>query len=212
LRTRSTLLVMALLALASSASAAWYPVFQEKAVSVNVGETATLRMTLGYTGLGWPPTPWMDAPFESTDPTVAATGDIRFAATPLDIPITGVTPGEAGIYLRGYSSNRPLVTVIVQCGSEPGLVNATPVVQLRVGSVVALRVVTPIADRTSFAWFHGRTGDTTWPIAAVGPEIAYATNDAGSHHVWVRATTPCSTSTAEFQVDAVNPRRRGARH
>ena len=36
-------------------------------------------------------------------------------------------------------------------------------------------------------------------------------NDLGRHHAWVLATTPCSSTTAQFEIEAVAPKRRSAR-
>jgi hypothetical protein len=124
------------------------------------------------------------------------------------IPVTGVAPGTAILTIRNeeYMST----TIDIFCGHEDPIHAAEPRVVGNIGRPVTLEAVTPIAHRTTFAWYRGRQGDPSSPISASGPELSY-TPSAGTQYVWVLATTPCSSSMAEFRVDGHPARRRTVR-
>lgn len=206
---RRALLALVLLSMATTAAAAWYPVFDPTYVRVEVGETRWVRVRTVWTGTMI--VPWSNWYFGSTHPLVAHIDDVMVSSATKDIAVTGVAPGEAGLFLHGYALNRPYVAVDVVCGVEPAIANATPEVRTVAGRAVTLRVETPIAHRTAFAWYRGENGDTSRPLAGEGPQLTWAPPTHGKHQVWVRATTPCSTSAAGFVVEALPPRQRAAR-
>lgn len=206
---RRTLLLLVLVSVATTAAGAWYPVFDPTYVRVEVGETRWVRVRTVWTGIMI--VPWSNWYFGSTHPLIAHIDDVMVNSGTKDIAITGVAPGEAGLYLHGYALNRPYVAVDVVCGVETAIANATPEVKTVPGKGVTLRVETPIADRTAFTWYRGRAGDLSRPLAGEGPQLTWVPPTHGRHQVWVRATTPCSTSTAEFVIDALAPRQRAAR-
>ena len=206
---KRSLVVLALCSLATTASAAWYPKLDGNLVRMEVGETVKIRVSAVWTGLWLVPwTPWI---FESSRPDVIQVEGAMFNSQPADMRITALRPGEAKGMIRPWSTFYS-VDVTVVCGNESPVQAAEPRQTTKIGEAVALRALTPIAARTTFTWYHGQVGDLSAPIAGSGPEIAFATNDAGPHYAWVLATTPCSSSTAQFTIDAVSPRRRTARH
>jgi hypothetical protein len=206
---RRALVALFLVLAASTASAAWYPSLETGAILLEVGETQTVGVRAIWTGLMI--VPWQPWVFSSTNASVARVTGEMLDSRPGQMRITGLAPGRADGVILGWS-HYYRVEVTVVCGREDA-VQAAPGRHAAVTGVpITLRAVTPIADRTTFTWYHGRVGDTSFPIPQSGPEIVYVTGDAGPHYAWVLATTACSSSTAEFQIDAVNPRRRGARH
>jgi hypothetical protein len=206
---RRSIVTLALLFAATSASAAWYPSLETGALRLEVGQSRTVEVRAIWAGI-WviPWTPWN---FASTNPSVArVTGDMPDSRPGL-MRITALKPGFANAIIEGMSPYYR-VEVTVVCGHEDSISAARPIVTATTGEPIALRAVSNIADRQTFTWYHGRTGDMTFPIGESGPEIVYVTNDPGEHHVWVMATSTCSTSTTEFVVEAKPPRRRTSRH
>lgn len=207
---RRALLLLAMVSLATTAAAAWYPEFNPTYVRVEVGETRWVRVRAIWTGLMI--VPWSNWFFDSTDPRIAHIDDVMVQSGVKDIAITGVAPGEAGLFVHGYASNRPRVAVDVVCGVETTIENATPEVRTIAGKPATLRVETPIAHRTAFTWYRGRNGDTSQPIVgATGPQATLTPQGQGTEYAWVLATTPCSRSAAEFRIDALTPKQRASR-
>ena len=102
---RRALLLLAMVSLATTAGAAWYPEFNPTYVRVEVGETRWVRVRAIWTGLMI--VPWSNWFFDSTDPRIAHIDDVMVQSGGKDIAITGVAPGEAGLFVHGYASNRP---------------------------------------------------------------------------------------------------------
>lgn len=205
---RRSLLLLTLLFTAATASAAWYPSLETGALRLEVGQSRTVEVRAIWTGT-WL-VPWSPWNFESTNPGVARVTGSMLDSRPGQMYITALKPGRADAVLQGWT-HFYRVEVTVVCGHEDAIAPATPLVTTTTATPVALRAVTDIADRFTFTWYHGRTGDTSFPIGQSGPEIVYVTNDPGEHHAWVMATSPCSTSTTEFTIDARAPRRRTSR-
>ncbi len=205
---RRSILTLALLLAATTASAAWYPRLDTGAVRLEVGETTTVGVHAVWTGI-WI-VPWNPWYFESTNPSVARVTGEMLDARPGEMRITALKPGLADAVIEGWT-HFYRVEVTVVCGHEDSVAAARPIVTATTGVPIALRAVSNIADRQTFTWYHGRTGDMTFPVGQSGPEIVYVTNDPGLHHVWVMATSACSTSTTEFLIDAKAPRRRASR-
>jgi hypothetical protein len=206
---RRIVFALLLLSLSATASAAWYPSLDGNMARIEVGETVTVRVRAIWTGLMV--IPWMPWTFESSNPDVARVQGQMLSSQPGEMRITGVSPGHARGLIRPMSAFYS-VDVTVVCGKESPIQAAEPQQTAKTGEAITLRAVTPIANRTTFTWYHGLVGDMSAPIAGSGPEIAFATNDPGTHYAWVLATTPCSSTTAQFEIDAVSPRRRSARH
>jgi PKD domain len=202
-------LVILLIFAAMPAAAAWYPKMETGAVRIQVGETTTVRVVPVWTGI-WL-VPWHPWVFDSTNPAVARVEGRMDTSWPGEMRITGVRPGRANGVIQGWTDfYRVEVTVV--CASEVP-VQAAPVQQtVKAGESVVLQAQTPIASRTTFTWYRGRVGDQSSPLAQSGPEITLVAEKPGTQYAWVLATTACSSSTAEFTIDAVVPRRRSARH
>lgn len=206
---RVLLLSLACLAAASSASAAWHPRFDEGYVRVLVGETRTVAVHAVWTGI-WI-VPWQPWVFYSTNPNVARV-EGRMDSSRTGYPeITGVKPGSAQLQIEGWSEYYK-VYIDVACGQEDPVQAAVGELDIRVGESVQLHAVTPIAWRTTFQWYRGRTGDTSRPLSALGPKATFTPQETGTEYAWVLATTPCSSSTAEFAIDVHGLRRRMVRH
>ena len=206
---RSTLTLL-VLALAVSAGASNYPHPAVGAVQVKVGETVQVRVDLVHRWGGYEFRPVF---FESSNPRFVEVRGRMPVAVPAYMSITGVRPGRAEALLLGSDSTRyGAVDVTIVCGREPAIQTAEAQQTVKIGEPVLLRALSPIAERTTFTWYRGLVGDMSAPIAESGPEIAFTTNGPGQHHAWVMAITPCSSSTAQFQIDAVAPRRRATRH
>ena len=194
-----------LLAIALPAFAGWWPVFSNTAVNVPVGETETVWVTVHISGFSVPEVRW---DYSSSDPAVA-TAEVFEQTYPRRIDITGVAPGEAS--LRLGDGTWQFVGITVTCASEPAVQAGTPVAHVHIGDAVDLVAVSPIAHRSVFTWYEGRTGDDTHPLSATGSVWTFAPTQRGTQYVWVRATTPCSMSSAEFRIDADIPKRRAVR-
>jgi hypothetical protein len=203
------LLLLLLVLVAPVASAAWYPSLETGALNLRVGQSATVQVRAIWTGT-WI-VPWSPWYFESTNPGVARVTGSMLTSQPGTMYITALAPGRTNAYIQNWSDFYR-VEITVTCGSESPVQAAEARQATKVGEAVTLRALTPIATRTTFTWYHGRIGDTSMPIAASGPELVYATDDPGVHYAWVLATTPCSSSTAEFEIEAITPKRRASRH
>jgi hypothetical protein len=187
----------------------WSPVFNRTYFRVKVGETRTVQaapLQMGYPERG----PWTDWIFRSTRPAIAHVEGEMLRPVAIEIAVTGIAPGEAGIFIESYSRDRTWVTIDVVCGDEE-LLNATPVVKTLAGRPATLRVETPDADRTAFTWYRGRIDNVSQPIANAGPELVLTPETRGTEYYWVRATTTCSRQSAEFVVEAQAPKQRSAR-
>lgn len=205
---KRVLVLVALVLLASNASAVWSPQMFPRYMRFRVGETREVEVWGTWSGFS--PWPWSDWAIYSTKPNIVSAPEIVMT-TPsrLFVPVTGVAPGTATLMIRNYD-RYPITTIDIFCGDEDPIRAAEPRVTATIGKPVTLEAVTPIAHRTTFAWYRGRQGDQSSPLSALGPEISYAPV-AGTQYVWVLATTPCSSSMAEFRVDGHPSKRRAVR-
>lgn len=208
--------VVALLLLSGPAASAQFmrPVAHPSQVTVLVGETVTVRVTgevVSWLTGGMPFQPWR---FKAANPKyIRVEGSFQDPWSLAPMRITGLRPGKTkALFDERLDETTYFVDVTVRCGKEPPIQAAEPQQSVKTGEPVTLRAVTPIAARTTFTWYHGAIGDMSAPIAASGPELELTPATAGKHSVWVMASTPCSTSTVEFEVEAWSPRRRTARH
>jgi hypothetical protein len=187
------------------------PTVDPQKLTVLVGETEYVRVTTKWE---YPSTGYHPGWFFTTDrrTIIEVRGSMSSGQPSRLMPVTGLRPGKAGALVID-TNDRELarVDVTVRCGDDPPVQPAEARLTARAGELVALRALTPLTDRTTFTWYLGRTGDTSFPILQPGPEIAFVSDDRGQHHVWVMATTPCSTSTAEFEIDVVPTKRRATR-
>jgi hypothetical protein len=208
-----TLLLLVIAALAPAALGGYYePRFDRQRVTVAVGETVTVRVTAGYVYFPWLPatfSPWV---FGSESSSIAHVQGMLDAADDVGtMLITGRKPGRTYARARPWDSDN-VVDVTVVCAAEEPVQAAEPRQSTRPGLPVTLRAVTPAAERATFTWYHGRVGDMSAPIAGSGPELVFASNDHGVQHAWVMATTVCSSSTAQFEIETAAPKRRSVRH
>lgn len=184
--------------------AAFFIIFNKPEVVVEVGQIdRSLRVSEGQIGFGGgEPLPW---DLRTADPSIAVAH--RFPDDHFDI--RGVSPGITGIprSTGGYH-----VRIKVVCGAEAPVTAEQPRIKTRAGETVQLRAVTEIADRTTFQWYEGHSGDTSHPIATGGAELPYTASAAAKQYVWVLATTACTSSAAEFELEIAPSRRRAAGH
>ena len=211
---RRMLLLLLLAAVAPAALGGYYaPKLERRKVTVAVGETVRVRVTAVYVPFPSLPsvmfTPWA---FESVRPTIAAVhGSLQSVDGVGTMLITGRRQGETFARARPWDDQN-VVDVTVVCPAEAPVQAAEPRQSTRPDVPVTLRAVTSAAAPTTLTWYHGRVGDMSAPIAASGPEIAFVSNDHGVQYAWVMATTPCSSSTAQFEIEVTAPKRRVARH
>ena len=182
------------------------PVFEFNWMRVEVGETRTVSVTARGVSIATF-TPWTCT---STRPAVAAVTGKMDVPVRTSVAVTGILPGTAGILVRPYSELEQ-VAIVVECGREDPIQAETPERTVDRGDAVTLRVLTPIAHRMSFAWYRGRAGDTSQPLSASGPQAELVPATSGTHYAWVLGTTPCSSSMAEFRIDARAPKQRVVR-
>ncbi|HEX2835121.1 MAG TPA: hypothetical protein VHW00_19055 [Thermoanaerobaculia bacterium] len=204
-------LVLALLALTTPLLAGWYPTFNPRNVRIAVGETSIITVQARWSGIAFPELPTWS--FATVDSNVAI-GEIEMHTTkPVELPVTGIAPGETSIAQRanGRFVGSSFVNVTVYCADEPSLTAAEPRIESRLGEEVTLRAMSPIAERSRFLWYAGRIGDTARPIPFGGTELTFAPESSGTHHYWVMATTACRTSSVEFEVVVKPARRRSVR-
>lgn len=208
---RSTTMGLLLLLAQGASAQLLRPEAHPSKVTVLVGETVTVRVTgvvvTWITG-GTPFRPWHFKAANTRYIRVEGSFTDPWASTPMRI--TGLYPGKTKALFDERLDD--YVDVTVRCGEEPAIQAAEPRQTVKTGEAVMLRALTPIAARTTFTWYRGAVGDLSAPIAESGPELAFIPPAAGRHSVWVMASTPCSTSTAQFEVEAWTPRRRIARH
>lgn len=199
-----------LISMAPAAAAQTVLTLDPGSVVVGVGETATVRVSRGPFLTGGSRLPALK--FASANASIIQVeGSLTDPHWTGRMRITGLRPGKGRALVQGYDPSTVHVAVTVVCRDEPPIHAAEPRQTTKIGQPVTLRAETPIAGRTTFTWYHGLAGDLSAPIAASGPEIPFATSDPGPHHAWVLATTPCSSTTAQFEIEAVAPRRRSAR-
>lgn len=205
-------LLAALLFATSAYAGGWSVDASPTSLRVQVGSTGTVRIYARWSGLTvyYPWSPWRV--FSTRQSIAAAEWVVPTPSTYVYVPVTGIAPGRASLYVDGTAISGGYVDVEVFCGVEEPVVNATPVTATRFGLPVTLRVESPISGRSTFTWYRGRTGDTSSPLPGSGPSLELTPHEGGTSYVWVLATTTCSSSTAEFRIDATPPKRRSARH
>ena len=192
--------------IAGTAAAAWWPQPERGYLRVEVGERRALTVRAWWSGI-WV-LPWFDWTFGTSNPRVAVAEGVMKSSRPHDAIITGVAPGTT--YLRIHPFDAKYTQIQVVCGKEDPIRAAEVQVNGTIGKPVTLEAVTPIAHRTTFAWYRGRVGDQSSPLPVSGPQIELIPQST-SETVWVLATTPCSTSSAEFLVTAHPSKRRSLR-
>ena len=177
--------------------------FNKQDVVVEVGQIdRSLRIIGVLTSLGGDAPNWKLLSADRSVAVVRQLPDNQFE-------IRGVSPGRTGI-LR--STGGYYVKIRVICGAEAPVIAEQPLIKARVGETVQLRAVTDIADRTTFQWYEGHSGDTSHPIAMGSAELPYRASATAKQYVWVLATTACTSSAAEFEIEVAPSRRRAARH
>lgn len=205
-------LFIALLFATSAHAGGWSVDASPRSLRVEVGSTETVRIYARWSGITvyYPWSPWRV--FSTRLSVAMAEANVPSPSVYIYVPVTGIAPGKASLYVDGTAISGQYVDIDVVCGEEAPVVNATPVTATRAGVPVTLRVESRMAGRTTFTWYRGRTGDTSLPIAAAGPSLEFTPHVSGANYVWVMAATPCSSSTAEFMIEVPAPKRRSARH
>ncbi|PYQ31586.1 MAG: hypothetical protein DMF56_00290 [Acidobacteria bacterium] len=193
--------LMLLLFIALPLSAGW--VFNKSEVVVEVGRVDdTLRAFDGSFGMGNHGT---NESLHSADNHIAVAWQLQDG----HFEIYGISPGDTVI---PRSTGGYYVKIHVVCGSELPVRAERPVIAGRAGEPVQLRVLSEIAQRTTFQWYAGHIGDTSQLLATGGAELTFTPLTSTKQYVWVSAITPCSLSTAEFEIDVPPVRSRAVRH
>jgi hypothetical protein len=201
MRVRVVFAVASLLLAPALLADAW--IFDKSEVVVEVGQTdRSVRVDLAN-NFGKPSngTPGM---LRSADNHIA-----NAYRSDNSMVITGISPGDTFIpkETSGY-----YLKIHVVCGSELPVLAEQPVIAARAGELVQLRAVSEIAQRTTFLWYAGRAGDTSQLLAIGGTELTLRASTAAKQYVWVLATTTCTSSMAEFEIDVPPARNRAVRH
>ena len=199
------------LAIPSTTSAAWTPAVTPTNATVAVGDTEILQGSLIWSsGLVFYPAHFAVG---SDQPQIAdISGSIDYPSTPDQkrIFVRGIAPGVARV-IASDGSELGTVTVI-PCPEKPQ-VSATPSSPVIIGrgQTVKLSVsVIGLPPASYIAWFAGNLGDTTHPVVGgYDPTVTVTPQVVGTYHYWARVTGRCSEVAAEFQVDVINPKRRG---
>jgi hypothetical protein len=206
---KRTLLTLAALLITTSAFAGKYPRFTDDVIRVQVGQTVEAEVFASHSGFSNYPTEfaWI---FSSSDRQVAnVDGRLASPASRGPVKVTGLAPGQSYIITSSYPGYR-LARIVVSCGDEKPVVPATPELRVRVNEEAELVTAFADLDRTMFTWYRGRLGDRSQVLDEFGPSMLFAADAPGDYYIWVAAEGPCSTSRAEFHIEVVQPRRRGA--
>ena len=156
--------------------------------------------------------PWRVSFFSSNPDVALVDGLFESPALSADIAVTGVAPGSA-VVLSPMKSNGtwPLATITVSCSGPGSVTPVSSLVSTQTVHPVLLAVNTEPQFGWTFSWYRGRAGETAEPIFGAGPAIVFVPAGFGTHHVWVLASGPCSSSSVEFTVVVRPPRRRAVR-
>jgi hypothetical protein len=206
--------VIALLACASSAHAAWYPVFRPSFVQLRPGETATLTVHGAWlSGISY--FPFSPMTFTTTDPAVAVIEGNLPTTHETPVQITAGQPGVARVLVVEYGGRSPFPTtpVIVVAEQElPVAIEAegAPVVKQE----ITLRAVSDEPE-AEFTWYTGPlNGLYTW-MAGTGPELTVVPEAPLVYEYWVLMTSPRGAGTATIALvihEQPTGRRRAIRH
>ena len=195
-----------LLLLATSATASLH--FAPDSLNLRVGDTATINVSfasLSTMGIG--------LRFTSCDPSVAiANGEVVVGTGSHygtgTIRVTAVSPGRTTLCFSSLSA----IPITVACGVVPDARAANANVATQVSKAVTLSVLFPPLPNTTYDWYLGRAGDRSMPLAGHDADLTFTPQTAGIHRVWALVSTPCSTGSVEFTLNAASTRRRGVRH
>ena len=196
------LLLVLLISIPPRTPGAWFPHIQPTYLRLEVGETRMAHVRAIWSGVL--AVPWKDWVFDTTKRTVAVTSGRMTSSMPYDVSVTGTGPGFTYLKITSFPGEYTFIEVV--CGKEDPIHPAEARVVGAPGKPVTLEAVTPIAHRTTFTWYRGHVGDQSSPIAGSGPELSFIPQGR-TESVWVLATTPCSSSTAEFLVEVPVKRR-----
>lgn len=179
-------------------------------ITLGVGETTTV-MAQGLAGC-CSSFPW-HVEFRASSSMANVRGLLESPNWTAVITVTGLAPGTTSIVSPFIGDGRwPLATINVVCRPEHPAVPLVAAVTTMPGQPVKLAVSVETLFGKGFAWYDGRDPGASLPLYGAGPEITYTPEVAGTHYVSVVVSGPCATtSTVEFRVDAVNPRRRAVR-
>jgi hypothetical protein len=205
-------ILAALLGLASTAQAGWYPVFSNTYVHLKPGQEITLTVQGAWlSGISY--YPFTPMTFASQDPAVATvTGSLQTSA-PAEVHIVAGAPGTTRIDVleRAYMTF-PTVPVIVVAEEElPVEIEVHGI--LAPGHTVVLHAATDEPDAT-FTWYWGALGDLyTWETGT-GQDLTFTANWTGVYEYSVVMQSPrgAGAATAAFRVTQLPQRRRSIRH
>jgi hypothetical protein len=209
---RPLLLAAAALFITVNASA-YIPRFQVSDVYISPGQRIEVPVQAVVSGLdpGFNVWHW---DFYSADENVAfVEGFLYNPDRQGTVSITGKEPGDTYV-MAGRNGDWPFLRIHVDCATEPGVIAAKPVSMAIQGQTVVLQAISVVPAQTVFQWYSGRIPVISHPIAnaGAGPELDFTAQTPGSNYVWVKATTPCRESVAEFLIDVAQLRRRSSAH
>jgi hypothetical protein len=201
-----SLLLLAVLSIASAAQASWWPRVETDTVRLAVGEQAVVGVEAVHSGFSnWPPfTPWR---FHTDDANVAtAEGGKESLSRPGSIRITAIAPGIA--HVRLDSTYAYITVTVVGDYPPPHIALSTRVVSP--GQPVTLTAIFPYP--ALYTWHAGALGDRTKALGSTSELTYIAPTRPGTYHVWLNVTTSSFAGMAEATIEVVEPRGRAARH
>jgi hypothetical protein len=203
--TRRTLLLLAVLSIATAAQASWWPKLDTDYIPMTVGQTETVGVQAMWSGLvDYGFSPWH---FTSDNPHIAfVEGGKEALNKPGSIKITAISPGTAHVRLRDAG---PYATIVVAGNYPPPQIALSSRV-VTPGQPVTLTAIFPYP--AFFIWYEGSIGDHSNAFSGADVVTYTPPKAPGTYHVWLLVMTPTTTSMAETTIEVVEPRRRAARH
>jgi hypothetical protein len=203
---RATLRVLLVLALTSVPAFAYEEArLDPDRIRIRVGESADIRVGVHHVS-GFNYTMWRFYFSPDRDDLIRLNGTVDYAYPNWGgtMHVQGLAPGMAEI----WSGGRRYATVEVTCAHVESVQPLSPSLTAKKGEPVRLGVIASDDPARVLQWYAGRIGDSSHPLAASAVDLEITLKEAGTHYFWVSANSTCSSSSAEFRVDVISPRRR----
>lgn len=214
MRRAGSVAVIALLACASSAHAAWYPIFRPSFVQLRPGEQATLTVYAAWlSGISYYPFSRMT--FAAQEPAVALVDGALPTTSETLVRVTARQPGMTRVYVveNGGIPAYPTTPIIVVADRELPVDIETDGV-LSVKQLITLRAVSDEPEAT-FTWYWGPiNGPYTWEVGR-GRELTVVPEVALVYDYWVLMMSPRGAGTASAALaiqEQPRERQRSVRH
>jgi len=211
--SRRTLLavVLALFLVPTIARAGWSVIYEVEEVQLQTGESARVRAHVEWRS-GFSVYPFTPSTFFSSNPSVAFVDGVLPVSGHGFVSIKAASPGSALVRHTGdRSAFDGRLAITVTCGPTTPVRLEQSVLRTKVGETVTLTAIVDRPEDTEITWYEGRAGDRAKPLKLGSADLQFTPSAAGEHYVWVSAVNPCSNTSAEALIEAVQPRRRAVR-